>query len=346
MNSSPRSEPLDLSSRWLFITGGTGFIGRSLLDYLGESAARHGANFRATVLCRDPGAFVQRHPAYNRQPWLSFMPGDLESLPTLEAGVTDVIHAAADTHRVGDSLAWLQQLVQGTQRVLATARAARVQRLLFISSGAVYGSQSAQLPALEENLPQAPLPTDIAAVYAHGKRMAEQLCALYTAEQDLPCVIARCFAVISRHVPLDGPYAVGNFIRDALSPGCERIQVRGNGLAVRTYLDGRDMAHWMLTLLYRGQPGQAYNVGSDHAITVGELARRVGALLAPHKPVLVEHQVTDSQRSIYVPSIAKAQSIGLRVETPLEQAITEAAARGEAALPTNTATQNVPADQR
>lgn len=326
MTSSLRSEALCLKGRQLFITGGTGFLGRSLLDYLGESATLHGADFQATVLSRNPADFLQRFPEYADRHWLTFIEGDLQQLPPLHAGYTDVVHAAADTHFSGDDpLAWLEQLVDGTRRVLDYACAAGAQRLLLLSSGAVYGRQNLGQPALQEDLPQAPLSTDISALYAHGKRMAETLCALYTTQRGLPCVIARCFAVLSEHVPLDGQYAAGNFLRDALDPQREYIQVRGDGTAVRTYLDGRDLAHWTFTLLHHGVPGEAYNMGSDQPATMLELAQRIAHLLAPAKPVVVEHKVADEARSLYMPSIAKAQAMGLRAETTLEQSIIQAA---------------------
>lgn len=325
MTLLPYSKALSFRGRRLFITGGTGFLGRSLLDYLIESAKLHGAGFYVVVLTRNPVGFLQRFPEYANRHWLSFIEGDLQHLPLPIASYTDVVHAAADTHPSGsEPLAWLEQLVDGTRRVLDYACSAGAQRMLLLSSGAVYGRQGFNQPSLQEETLQAPSPTDTGSLYAHGKRMAETLCALYTSRRGLPCVIARCFAVLSEHVPLNGPYAAGNFLRDALNPERNQISVSGDGSAVRTYLDGRDLAHWTFTLLCHGEPGEAYNMGSDQTVTMLELAQRTADLIAPGKLVVVERKVIDTVRSLYVPAIAKAQAIGLRVETSLDKAISKA----------------------
>jgi dTDP-glucose 4,6-dehydratase len=92
---------------------------------------------------------------------------------------------------------------------------------------------------------------------------------------------------------------------------------------VRSYLDQRDLAHWLLTLLDKGQSGRAYNVGSDQAITIANLADQVSELLSPGKPVYILGKAAFSgARSRYVPDISRARvELGLDVTIPLGEAI-------------------------
>lgn len=315
-----------LAGKRIFITGGTGFLGRSLLDYLASIEQQYSLNFCVDVLSRDPDLFLQRFPYYADYSWLSLIKGSLDNLPQRQK-YSYLIHGAADTHCSGDPLTSLNLLVQGTHKTLKFAYNAEVQKLVFISSGAVYGSRSHQ-KFLEEDQNEAPVCTDISKLYGHGKRMAETLCSLYSSEYGVPSVIARCFSVVSEHVPLDGPYAIGNFIRDAMDSRCNSIIVRGNGKAVRTYLDGRDMAYGIMTLLERGKLGYAYNLGNDQPITTLALAELVSQILCPDKPVEIKFEgdrLLQADRSIYVPSIDRLRRLGFKPSVSLPDAIEHAA---------------------
>jgi len=122
-------------------------------------------------------------------------------------------------------------------------------------------------------------------------------------------------------LPLNVHFAIGNFIRDALT--ADAITVSGDGTPLRTYLEQSDMAYWLLTLLEHGRPGQAYNVGSDEVVSIADLAHLVRDILAPGKYVRILGQPNPgSARCRYVPDIRKAhQELGLNVSIPLAEAI-------------------------
>ena len=318
----------------LLLTGGTGFFGRSLLrQWLPErsgGAAQAPPGLGVTVLSRDPRNFLVRYPEFTGLPWLRFHAGDIEDPTSLpQAGdFTHILHAAADS-TLGPRLTPLErfwQIVAGTRNLLDLGVRVGAKRLLLVSSGGVYGPQPPDLPALSEDWPGSPDPRDPANAYSLGKRAAEHLSALYQDAFGLEVVIARCFAFVGRDLPLDVHFAIGNFIRDALTR--DAIEVAGDGSPLRTYLDQDDLAHWLLTLLLRGRPGDVYNVGSDEVVSIGDLAYRVRDLLAPGKPVRILWQPGAGQgRNRYIPDIRKAQrELGLRVTIPLDAAIARAGA--------------------
>ncbi|MCP9808653.1 NAD-dependent epimerase/dehydratase family protein [Cyanobium sp. HWJ4-Hawea] len=153
----------------------------------------------------------------------------------------------------------------------------------------------------------------------------------------MEAVAAKCLAFVGSVLPLDVHFAIGNFIRDALT--ADAVTVAGDGTPQRTYLDQTDLAHWLFTMLEHGSSGQAYNVGSDEVISIADIAHLVRDLLAPEKPV---HNLGKPNpagvHNRYVPDITKAQrELGLRVTVPLAEAICRA---GAAAGPPSASTRS------
>lgn len=309
----------------IFLTGGTGFFGRALLrhwmilDSVGTAAPI------VTVLSRTPGLFLKNNPEFSPLPWLRLVEGDIDAPETLPLNMsfTHILHAAADS-TLGPQLTPLQrhdQIVNGTRNLLELALRCNAQRFLLTSSGGVYGAQPSHLDRLPENWHGMPDPLNAANAYGVAKRAAEHLCGLYSEAFGLHTVIARCFAFVGPDLPLNAHFAIGNFIRDAL--WCEDITVNGDGKPLRSFLDQRDLAHWLITVLLHGQFAQAYNVGSDHAISIADLAHLVRDTLAPDKVVHLLGQPTlNGSRNLYVPDIKKSQDVlSLKVKIPLKDAI-------------------------
>jgi dTDP-glucose 4,6-dehydratase len=237
-----------------------------------------------------------------------------------------VVHAATETVHRQDPLEIFERNVDGTRRVLEFARCAGAERLLFTSSGAVYGRQPPELALVPEDHPGAPPATEVAAAYGNAKRAAEFLCAAHARRHGTVAAIARCFAFVGPHLPLDANYAVGNFIRDALAGGPIRIQ--GDGTPRRSYLYAADLAVWLWTILLRGESCRPYNVGAEENVGIADLARTVAAAVNPAAAVEIAGRPEAARApERYVPSTRRArEELGLAARIPLAEGIRRTAA--------------------
>lgn len=309
----------------LLITGGTGFFGRSILRSLIKSASKDKNGPTIKVLSRSPETFLRKYPEFDGYKWLNFLKGnvlDFESLPYGEK-FTHIIHAATDSTfgSLLDPLTRYKQIVDGTENMLKYAVKVGASRYLLTSSGGVYGQQPYNLEKIPESYLGMADPLRFDSAYSVGKRAAEHLCVLYQDKYGIETVIARCFAFVGQDLPLNAHFAIGNFIRDAIRE--DAITVTGDGTAVRSYLDQLDLADWLITLLVKGENGQAYNVGSDVPISIGELAHLVRDLLSPGKPIrFLGIEKDNGIRSRYVPDISRVRNeLGLDVTISLKHAI-------------------------
>jgi UDP-glucuronate decarboxylase len=307
----------------ILLTGGTGFFGKALLRQ--HLTSSNSTDVEIAVLSRNPGQFLAAHPEFSDHQSIKFLKGDIQQRDSLpwEQHFNHVLHAATDS-TISSTLTPLRrydQIVDGTRNILDLAVAMGARRFLLTSTGAIYGAQPADLHAIPEDWPGSPPLAEPTTAYGQAKRAAEHLCALFAEQHGLETVVTRCFAFVGPDLPLDVHFAIGNFIRDALT--ADAITVGGDGTPLRTYLDQSDLAHWLFTLLKQGRPGEAYNVGSDEVISIAELAHLVRDILAPDKPVVILGRSDSSAaRNHYVPDIRKThQELALNVTIPLTEAI-------------------------
>jgi nucleoside-diphosphate-sugar epimerase len=320
----------ELKGARLFITGATGFFGRWLLESLLSANERYDLGVRVVALSRNPDVFSESAP-HLAGPALSWMRGSVATLSAdafAGAGFDAVIHLATEADMQADPASAIGVITDGTRRVLDVAVRTGARRFLFTSSGAVYGPQPPEMELMPETYNGKPDPLDRASPYAlpgEAKRQAELLCIEHLRQHGLGAVIARCFTFAGPGLPLGSKFAFGNFVRNALEGG--PIVIKGDGTAVRSYLYAADLTVWLWTLLLRGIPGRAYNVGSEQPCSTRHLAEAISRELGVSE-IKVRQQPRPGERpERYVPSTLRArEELGLREKFSLPEIIRSTAA--------------------
>lgn len=307
----------------IFITGGTGFFGLSMLRFLQENKLYN--NYSLYLLTRNILKFKSRCPKSIDLSNINFIEGDILDPSSFPKNIFNyVIHAATDS-TTGLKLNHLDrsaQIVDGTRNVLEWCKNSDVKRFLFISSGGVYGTINT--PVFEdENI--CPSISNIDNTYSISKIYSEHLCFLYASRYNFSTSVARCFSFVGRDLPKDAHFAIGNFLGNVLKGNS--IIINGDGLPIRSFMDQDDLANWLFKILFFGEANEIYNVGSDEEISIKNLAELIIKIFKSNIKIDLKNKTIkgqSSKRNYYVPNIDKAKSeLNLTLDFSLEDSISK-----------------------
>ncbi len=314
----------NLKGKRIFIAGGTGFFGKWLLESFAVANRDFNLQAELHVLSRNPKLFLKKHSAFSQNQNIIFHQGDVRDF-VFPAGRFDyIIHAATDADNqfiLKQPLSVIDTIVEGTRKILDFAQSCSASKVLYVSSGAVYGKQPPEISHIPERYSGAPDLSSPAATYGEAKRLAELLCAIYNRQLRINVIVARCFAFVGPYLPLDLHFAIGNFIQDGLKN--KSIHVKGDGTTLRSYLYAADLAVWLWTILLKGMSGSTYNVGSDQEINIRDLGAKVCKAFDNKIDVVIhKKEVPGNIPDRYVPDIDLAKKeLDLKCRIGIEEAI-------------------------
>ena len=323
INENSASDLEEIVNKPLVITGASGFVGTWLT--LSWVAAYKKFNGRGQLLItsRNPQSLIPLTKVVDANSPLTALSIDIRNLEIpSEFRNGNLIHAATPASaalNASDPAAMLKVIIEGQERVLAEAVRMN-NKVLFLSSGAVYGRQPLDLERIPETWEGAPQIGDSNSAYHEGKRVAELMGNIAASKQGLHFITARLFAFIAPFLPLGTHFAAGNFIRDAVTSN--KIEIQSGGGSIRSYLYATDLCSSLWALLARGQSTSAYNVGSSEEISIRQLATIVSRSVSPASSVLTLGKNTTNNTTRYLPSVNKIE-VELRWKkiVPLEDSI-------------------------
>lgn len=316
----------ELDGKTVLITGAGGFLAAYLVETLLRRNEQGGhAPTKVVGLVRSEEKARRRFAHYAGSEDLRFMIADVSEPLTWDGPLDVIIHAAslASPKFYGQNpVGTLAPNVIGTHSLLHLARETGVSRFLFFSSGEVYGQVSeAQVPTREDDYGYVD-PTQVRACYAESKRMGENLCVSWQHQYGVPAVIVRPFHTYGPGMMLDDGRVYADFVADIVAG--RDIVMKSAGLAERAFCYLSDATAGFFTILLRGEPGQAYNIGNPGGlISIAALAETLTGLF-PERGLTVRHEApaggylpSPIQRNC--PDVTKAAALGWQPETTVQE---------------------------
>ncbi len=330
-----------LAGASVLVAGARGMIASCLVDYLMYLNEAQHADITVYAMGRGQVALEARFSPYLNRPLFHAVAGDVAAPLGLAAAVDYIVHAASDAHPLAfasDPVGVMRANFLGTDNLLQYAKARGAKRLLYLSSGEVYG-QSTGEAAFTESYSGPVDSTDPRACYPLSKRASETLCVCYQKQFGAQSVIVRPCHIYGPTIVQSDSRVIAQFVRDGRAG--RDIVMKSTGSQVRSYCYVSDCVTAMLHALVHGEAGSAYNISNAASVvSVRQLAEGI-AREAGTKVVFDVPDATEKSgyskvvRAVLDPGAINAT--GWKAAVPFDEGIAETyavlcAVAGEGAL--------------
>jgi nucleoside-diphosphate-sugar epimerase len=303
----------------LLVIGGSGFFGKSILDSFVRGQLKR--ILKVIILSRNATKLATEYPEIINSNVL-LIDDDIRSCKKLPFA-DFIIHAAATTDPqkyISSPDSEFNNLLLSVSNFCNLVREYKINsNILYISSGSVYGNQSLDCQFVDENYSTTNNICDMAInkiPYTNAKRSSEYLI-INLGLNNHNVAIARGFSFVGRYLPLNGHFAIGNFIKNGLDK--KNIIVNADKFVIRSYMYSDDLVNWLIGILELASTDcEIYNVGSNEAILIDELAIKISKIFN------VQVEIKNSNKEFidrYVPNIDKILKKGFELKYNLDEAI-------------------------
>lgn len=262
------------------ITGASGLIGSFLVDVLMRQNRELKMECMVYAMGRKESVAKERFYRYWSDSYFCFMAHDI-LFPLKDAVTYDyIVHLASNTHPVAYStqpVSTITTNVIGTDHLLKHAAKYGCKRFLFASSNEIYGENRGDVEFFDEDYCGYINPNTLRAGYPESKRCGEALCQAYRKECGIDVVIPRFTRSYGPALLQSDTKAMSQFIRKAIAR--EDIVLKSEGSQYYSYSYAVDAVSGLLTVLLKGESGEAYNVSDRKSdIRLKDLALMIAVI--------------------------------------------------------------------
>jgi nucleoside-diphosphate-sugar epimerase len=285
-------------SKTLLLIGGTGFFGKSILKYFDCNANFLKKKFSKIIILsrgKIKIKFIKNLKKFFKLVKINSNIEHAKILPKADC----IIYAAILNDYKKDHAA--------VKNYLSLAKKYHSKsKVLYISSGAIYGRQPINVKKIKENYLLKNKRIDFydknKNFYSITKLKNEEIFKKL-GKFGLKVSIARCYAFVGEYLSRDKNFVVGNFIQNILNK--KKIEIKSSHHVFRSYMHEHDLVFWLLKILKNANINcPIYNVGSDQEINIRKLAFY---LSKKYKLPIKSKKITNNFKDRYLPSILKAK---------------------------------------
>jgi UDP-glucuronate decarboxylase len=316
----------NLKGKSVLVTGATGLICSCIVDLLMFRNQHFNDGITVYALGRSEDATRNRFDSYYDSEWFVFVKQDVCEKIDIKSKIDLIIHGASNAHPevfTADPVGTMMSNFFGMYNVLEFARMYKDVRIIYISSGEVYGDPDLKTSSFVEEYSGYVNPMNVRSCYPSSKRATETLCVSYANQYNMNVTVVRPCHIYGPTMTQKDSRAIAAFIRNVISS--QDILMKSEGTQIRSYCYVVDAVSAIMTVALAGKSGSAYNISDNKSVTsIRDLALLI-ASAGGQKVILSEPTKIEksgfTQVTRQVLDATKLESLGWEAKTDLRNGI-------------------------